>query len=172
MDKAKNIELIFEEWSASFRSKDKKMDAVRGNFQELFQKWSDVGATRDDLHDMYLLKAITVHLPSRQTVKHLYKQQGHLQNKSEKEFADGWNKAIKDVATEAFFEYFPVSVESDRKVYGNLGREEYNHQRRLSSQFPILDTTELEKRLHERNDDLDLEDLKIALLGNGGKKNE
>lgn len=169
MDNSKNIDLIFEEWSANLRSKDRKIAAVRSNFEELFQKWHDAGITRDELHPLHLQNAIKFHQPSPHIAKEAYKRMKNMQRKSEKDFIEGWNKEIKDIATEAFFEYFPLDIEAETKVYGNLGKNEYQHQRRLSSQFPILDTTELEKRLHDRNDDLDLEDLKRALLGDGGK---
>jgi hypothetical protein len=170
MDKSKLIELALTEWTARFNNSSKKTDGARANFEELFQRWKDAGATFDDV-EKYLPKAIKIHQPKPAVVKNTYKKYGHLTGKTEKEYADDWNEKIEATGTEVFFEFFPVTPidhDPEPKVYGNMSASEYRAQRRYSEQFPILNTDELVKAWKEQQEyNLDVEEVLENVLGEG-----
>lgn len=177
MSSNKAIELILAEWIASLKSRDRSAKSIRPNFEDLFERWKLQDASFDDLYDVYLPKAIKAHYPVSSVIKNTYlslKTNVRGFKKSEKEFSDEWLKGIDDIATEAFFQYFPapvIDVDDGPKVYGSMSAKEYNLQRRYIEQFPILDTTELEKQWKQEREMLDLDDLLKNVLGNQDEDN-
>ncbi len=172
MDKNKKLELILTEWVVSLSSKDKRKHTnVRSNFEELFEKWKNAEATFDELYESYLPKAIKAHQPLPVVARKSYQKFNKIKKmeESEKEFIDNWNKSIEDMATTAFFDFFPpptADQDDGPKVYGNMSAKEYRAQRRYADQFPTLDTTELEKQWREQQYNLSIEDMLKAVLGN------
>lgn len=172
MDKNKAIEILLDEWRSSLKSKDRSYKNVRPNFEELFERWYQIGATFDDLYEWWLPKAIKAHQPSpgiaRASYKKLKMVLPHM-DKSEKEFIDDWNQSISDTAKQVFFEFFPPPRLDDDddgpKIHGNMSLKEYLAQRRYAEQFPVLDTTELEERWKNQQYNLDVQDLLKNVLG-------
>ena len=161
--------LIFQEWSASLKSKDRSKGAVTTNFEELFEKLKSSGASFEEAH-VILPRAIKAHLPLPAIARNSYKKLKSLVkniDKSEKEYIDQWHKSIEDQGTQAFFEFFPLPKldDDEPKAFGNMSVKEYRAQRKYADQFPVLDTTELEKRMHDREYDLDIEDMLKSVLG-------
>jgi hypothetical protein len=171
VDKIKLIEIALVEWIAVLKSRDRARKAVRPNFEDLFQKWKDAGATFEDVYENFLPKAIKAHQPNPSVVRNTYKslKQNTSLDKSEKEFADEWNSSIEGTGTEVFFEFFPatpVDHDPEPKVYGNMSATEYRAQRRYADQFPTLDTTELVKQWKKQQEyNLDVEDVLENVLG-------
>lgn len=170
------IKLVLDRWQASLQSKNKKKDGVKSNFEDLFQSWKSAGASFEDLYETYLPLAIKAHLPVPAIARNTYifvKSANKKFNKTEKEFIEDWHKSIHDCATETFFEFFKAPLfdeDNEPKVYGNMSAREYRSQRRYAEQFPILDTTELEKQWQENKYNLDIEDMIKNVLG--GDKDE
>jgi hypothetical protein len=177
MDKNKQIDVILVEWTATLKSRDRSRKSVRPNFEDLFQKWKDAGATFEDLYETYLPKAIKIHLPvnsiARSTYKGLKQKVAGL-DKTEKEFIEEWNASIEGTGTEVFFEFFPATPadhDPEPKVYGNMSATEYKAQRRYADQFPTLNTEELVKQWRSQQEyNMDVEDVLDNVLG--GNKNE
>lgn len=171
MDKNKQLDIILVEWIALLKSKDRSRKSVRPNFEELFQKFKDLGASFDDLYETYLPKAIKAHQPLPSTGRAIYKQlkQKAAIDKTEKEFLDEWNASIEATGTEVFFEFFPatpVDHDPEPKVYGNMSKTEYQAQRRYADQFPTLDTREAVRLWREQTEyNLDVEDVLDNVLG-------
>lgn len=172
MSQNKNIELVFAEWNASLKKRDKTAKSLRPNFEELFSRWKSADASREDIYEIWLPKAISAHNPTSSVVRTVYKRlktdiRGF--DKTEKEFEEHWRKTIADIATEVFFEYFPLSIsvddDTEPKVYGSMSAKEYGLQRRYIEQYPILDTTELEKQWREQQYNLDIEEMLRNVLG-------
>ena len=163
------IGLIFQEWSASLKSKDRAKDAVASNFEELFEKLKTAGVSFEDAH-LLLPRAVKAHQPSAGLVRAFHKKlktSSKFFDKTEKELGEEWNKSIEDTATQAFFDFFPLprlDDDDEPKQYGNMSAKEYRAQRKYADQFPILDTTELEKRMREQAFDLDIQDM-LNVLG-------
>lgn len=176
MENSKLLDLIFTQWSASLKSRDRSSNSVRPNFEDLFQKWKSAGITFDELYESPngispLQKAIKAHQPVDSVARKSYKKFKQIIkefDKTYKEFIDEWNKSIEDTATETFFEFFPppkLDDDNEPKVFGNMSAKEYRAQRRYAEQFPVLNTEELEKRWHEKQYNLDVEDLIKNVLG-------
>lgn len=172
MDKIKQVDLALVEWIASLKSKDRSRKSVRPNFEDLFQKWKDSGATFEDLYETYLPKAIKAHQPLPSTARSIFKQLKQKVagfDKSEKEFLEEWNNSIDATGTEVFFEFFPATPadhDPEPKVYGNMSATEYKAQRRYADQFPTLNTEELVKQWRSQKEyNLDVEDVLENVLG-------
>ena len=149
-----NFDLIYEDWKASLKTRDRSAGSVSSNFEDLFEKLRSAGATFAEAHPM-LPKATKAHQPPPALAKATYRNlrsNPKIAIYSEKEFIDQWNQDIADKATNAFFSVFPVPKNKDQeddepKVYGNMSVKEYKAQRRYSDQFPVLNTEELEKKM-------------------------
>lgn len=149
-----NLELIFDEWKANLKNRDRSGPAVAGNFDELFHELKKANATFEEAHAI-LPKAIKAHLPPIGLAKNIYKN-GKTNPKvacySEKEFIDQWNQDINDKGTAAFFDNFPRAKtdpddDGEPKVYGQMSAKEYRAQRRYADSFPILNTEALERAM-------------------------
>jgi hypothetical protein len=164
------VGLIFQEWSASLKSKDRSKAAVPSNFEELFEKLKNSGVPFEDAHAL-LPKAVKAHQPIAAVARNSYKKIKSVAknfDKSEKEFVDEWNKSIEDVGTQTFFDIYPLprlDEDNEPKQYGNMSAKEYKAQRKYADQFPVLDTSELEKRMRDQEYDLDIEDMLKTVLG-------
>lgn len=171
MDNPKLIEIALVEWVALLKSRDRSRKAVRPNFEDLFQKWKDLGAGFDDLYETYLPKAIKAHQPLPSVARSMYKQikSKTTIDKTEKEFVDEWNQSIEGTGTEVFFEFFPATPadhDPEPKVFGNMSATEYRAQRRYADQFPTLDTREAVRLWREQTEyNLDVEDVLENVLG-------
>lgn len=171
MDKNKLLDVALVEWIALLKSKDRSRKSVRPNFEELFQKFKDLGATFEDLYETYLPKAIKAHQPLASTGRAIYKQlkQKAAIDKTEKEFLEEWNASIEATGTEVFFEFFPATPadhDPEPKVYGSMSATEYRAQRRYADQFPTLDTREAVRLWREQTEyNLDVEDVLDNVLG-------
>ncbi len=174
---ATNIDLILEEWVASLKNKDRTASAVEGNFDELFEILKRANVTFDEAHSV-LPKAIKAHQPSSALIRSTYKvSKSKLGDKTEKEFAEDWNKSIADKGTNSMFAFFPRpkvldEEESEPKVYGQMSVKEYRQQRRHADQYPILDTEALERRLQSEtyNPMEDIKDILGKKDNNGNNK--
>jgi hypothetical protein len=170
-----SVDLIFEEWKASLKVRDRSSKSVESNFEDLFTELKNSGASFEEAYAI-LPKAVKAHAPSLGLAKNTYKNLKHspkISQYSEKEFIDKWNDDIKDKCTAAFFSIYPrpknkdLDDDGEPKVYGNMSAKEYRLQRKYAEQFPILNTAELERRLRD-NSYNPVEDLKHVL---GGDKN-
>jgi hypothetical protein len=149
-----NLDLIFDEWKANLKSKDRAASAVTGNFDELFEELKRANATFDEAHSI-LPKAIKAHLPPPAVAKNTYKlskTNPKVASYSEKEFIEQWHQDINDKGTASFFDIFPrpkVDTDDDGepKVYGQMSAKEYRAQRRYADSFPRLDTAALERAM-------------------------
>jgi hypothetical protein len=160
-----NVDLIFQEWSSSLKSKNKTKGAVY--FDDLFEKFKSAGLSFEEAHAV-LPRAVKAHLPPPALARNVYKKIKNNIDKTEKEFMEEWNKSIEDKATQSFFEFFPLprfDDDDEPKQFGNMSAKEYRAQRKYADEFPVLDTTELEKRMKEQDHDLDIEDMLKRVLG-------
>lgn len=170
-----NLDLIFDEWKANLKQKDRASAAVTGNFEELFEELKRANATFDEVHAM-LPKIIKAHLPPPGLARSIYKTSKtnpKTAAQSEKEFIDKWNQDIDDKGTAAFFDTFPrPKVKSDDdgepKVYGQMSAKEYKAQRKYADSFPRLDTEALERAMIDQtyNPMEDLENILGTKNGN------
>lgn len=149
---ANNFDLIFERWKADLKNKDRTIDAVYGNFEELFNDLRVANATFQEAHS-YLANAIKAHLPPSSLIKNTYrkiKSSPSMWAVSEKDFTDKWNGDISDFATNAFHDTFPLPKEQEDdggpKVYGNnkITEREYRLLRSHANQFESIDLKSLE----------------------------
>lgn len=169
MDKNKLLELALVEWIANLKSRDRSRKNVRPNFEELFQKWKDLGGSFDDLYETLLPKAIKAHQPLPSVARSTFKSLKNKMDKTEKEFIEEWNSSIEGTGQEVFFEFFPATSldkDDEPKVFGNMSVAEYKAQRRYADQFPTLNTDELVKQWREQQEyNLDVEDTLENVLG-------
>lgn len=167
-------DLIFQEWVASLSDRDKTRNAVRGNFEDLFSRMKQDGATLESSYE-YIAKAIKAHSPSASLIKNVYKKMkvsGGMTT-SEKDFGENWCKDIGEVANAAFFEIFPleqkVEEPEEPAIYGNMTAKEYKVQRKHADFYPRLDTEFLEKQLQDKAYD-PMTDINALLGKNGNSK--
>lgn len=171
MEKNKQLDIALVEWIALLKSRDRSRKSVRPNFEELFQKFKDLGAGFDDLYESYLPKAIKAHQPLPSVARNIFKQlkQKTTIDKSEKEFIEEWNASIEGLGTEIFFEFFPatpIDHDPEPKVYGSMSKTEYQAQRRYADQFPTLDTREAVRLWREQTEyNLDVDGVLENVLG-------
>lgn len=150
-----NLDLLFDEWKASLKERDRSAAAVSDNFEALFEELKKANATFDEAHAL-LPKAIKAHQPPSAVARNIYRTTAKTNPKTaaytEKEFIEQWNQDIHDKGTNAFFEFFPrAKVDPDDdgepKVYGQMSAKEYRAQRKYADSFPRLNTEALERAL-------------------------
>lgn len=178
MQKIDAYRVILDEWSSSLSSRDRTKHNIKPNFEDLFQRWKDVGGSFEELYDSFLRAAIIAHLPQPSIARRVYKilkKSVPDFDKSEKEFIASWNKNIEDIGRSTFLEFFPapipIALKKEQPSHGNMSASEYRAQRRYADQFPILDTTELEARWNDRQYNLDIEDMIKNVLGDNNEAN-
>lgn len=150
-----NSDLIFEEWKASLKDRNRSKDSVQGNFEALFEELKKANIDFNEAHAL-LSKAVKAHLPSIGLARNFYKTTKNSPKGtvySEKEFIEEWNKDIEAKGTNAFFEVYPrpkvkdADDDGEPKVFGNMSAKEYRAQRKYADQFPVLNTEELERKM-------------------------
>ena len=149
-----NLSLIFDEWKANLKSRDRSSNAVTGNFDELFETLKRSNATFEEAHAI-LPRAIKAHLPHPAVAKTIYKNSKSnpkVAHYTEKEFVDQWNQDIADKGTASFFDVFPrpkidADEDGEPKIFGQMSAKEYRAQRRYAEQFPRINTEALERAL-------------------------
>lgn len=147
-----NYEIIFQEWKAALKDKDRSTDYVQSNFEELFENLKVAGASFEEAHKI-LPAAIKAHSPTDTLVRVIFKRlkSNLTEFKNEKEFAAHWIEDIGAKGTNALFSVFPRpkgdSEADEPKVNGNMSVKEYKAQRRHADQYPVLNTEELEKKM-------------------------
>ena len=177
METSKSLEIALVEWTASLKSRDRSRKSVRPNFEELFQRWKDLGASFDDVYETLLPKAIKAHQPVASVARATYKSLKSKTSidKTEKEFIDEWNDSIEATGTEAFFEFFPampIDHDPEPKTFGSMSATEYKAQRRYADQFPTLDTAALIKQWREQQEyNLSTDDILENILGDDNETN-
>jgi|SRR5581483_176642 len=174
---------ILKKWEGELRSKDRGWDSVRPNFEELFFDLYKNNVPFEIAHGM-LNQAIAAHFPNHFSANKTWnrvKKSEQYSGTTFKEFLDDWKKGIHDQGMEAFYSiYAPPADKTEETTkeetkYGNMSQKEYRLQRRYAESFPILDTTELEKRLAQGMDNYEdfFKDLdKILEKKNGNTETE
>lgn len=141
------LQLIFDRWKASLRSKDRSTEHVTSNFDELFEDFVREGATLEEARK-FLPIAIKAHQPGPALIRSFWKLSKSKSKNfdiSEKEFGEKWCKDIEDMATESFFNAFPIeTAPTTQQGYsgGKISDKEYKLMRQHADKFkPInLDT--------------------------------
>ena len=171
MSANKTPTLIFEQWAAKLKSKQKTRLTMGELSEELFESLKTNGTSFDEAHEM-ISKAHKALMPPTTLMKRIYQTSNYRGNSTEKEFMDDWLDDIKKSVTESFFSIYPVKTVADDeddapKVYGSMSAKEYKLQRTYADSFPTLNTDELERQLQERRQrkTLSFEDLKNVLEG-------
>lgn len=174
MDKNKLLELALTEWTAKFNKSDKKTKDARMNFENLFQKWKDLGGSFDELFETLLPKAIKVHQPLPSVIRNSYKVLNIQRYKSEKEYIEEWNSSIEATAQEAFFEFFPVTGfdhDPEPKVYGGMSASEHRAQQRYLEQFKTLKLDEAVANWENKKNSLKVETIEESVLEDKNETN-
>lgn len=145
----KNFDLIFEEWKASLKTRDRSKNALEGNFEDFFNELKNAGATFEEAH-AWLPKAVKAHLPSPVIAKNAYKMaksSPRVSSLSEKEFIESWHENIDATATNVFFSVFPREKPKVTEAnHGNIPAREYKAMRAYADSFPILDVEGLKAK--------------------------
>lgn len=171
--------LVFEEWKARLRSKNRDKDHVADNFLELFENIKLSGSSFEEAHSL-LSAAIKAHLPDATVSRRVYEQYKRVvpNAKKEKEFIQSWIDNISNIATESFYDVFEQSLphkreEPVKKYTGNISEGEYKSLRKYADQFEIIDTKELETQLRFGGYmPLDDDDFKGTVLGENNGDNK
>jgi len=143
------LRLIFERWKASLRDKDRSTEHVVSNFDELFDDLAKAGASFDEAYEM-LSAAIKAHQPGPGLIRQYWKitkSRSKTFELSEKEFAEKWCGDIADMATNSFYNSFPMQTQetksSDGYSAGKISEKEYKLMRKHAAQFKPLDFSTL-----------------------------
>jgi hypothetical protein len=155
-------DLLFEQWKTSLIDRDRRTPAIQGNFEDFFETLRLEGLVLESAYE-YLPKAIKAHSPAPSLVKAMFKKLKTNSNfycSNEQEFEEQWVKDITDKANVAFFNIFPLETKKDEErdqpiIYGSMTAKEYKMQREYADSFPVMDTTELEKKLYENYDPME-----------------
>ncbi len=156
-----NLDIIFQEWSASLGgSRPLTSDSTDANFEDLFYSLLKTGASFDEAYP-YLNKAIKHHSPNRAVIKATYAKFKKFE--TEKEFEERWIKSISNKATSIFFSYFPrPQTEQERTAskpvtpapsIGGFSPSEYRDYRAYADGFQAFTDEDLDKLRQERQVD-------------------
>lgn len=152
-----NLDQIFEQWEAALSSKRRRKEFVSDNFDELFEALKAGGATAAEAYT-YLSKAVKAHQPTSDLTRDIWKTLRNTPGNSgrtEKEFADKWNKSIKDKGTTSFYDSFPLPKEADDdgepKLYGDnkISAKEYKLMREHASKFKSVNFDDIKAERSE-----------------------
>lgn len=150
--------LLFEQWKASLKERDRKTPAIQGNFEDLFETLRSEGLTLESAYE-YIAKAVKAHSPEPSLVKTMFKKlkSPTFKHNTIQEFEAAWVKDITERANVAFFNVFPLQTKKDEEelepvVYGSMTAKEYKAQRKHADEYPQFSTEELEKQLAETYD--------------------
>lgn len=149
-------ELIFEKWKAELSKKDRSHKYVESNFDDLF---STLHRSKIKFNEAYsfLNKAINAHYPSRDAVKHTYRNlKSVLYGKTEAEFEKTWKENIDSTAKRVFYSLYPIDGEEKEEAqYGSMSATEYRRQRAYADSFPRIDWENIKWELQSTEDILD-----------------
>jgi hypothetical protein len=136
------LQLVFERWKASLRNRNKSTEHVVSNFDELFDDLSKEGATFDEAHAI-LPTAIKAHQPAPSVIRSYWKlTKSRTKNfdTPEKEFAEKWCGDIADMATNAFYNSFPIQTQPSTVLpTSKIDDKEYKLMRRHADSFKPID---------------------------------
>lgn len=136
MDKKELANQIFLNWKVSLVVKSKKDSSVSGLFDDLFQMLRDIQLDRDEVRP-YVDQAIKTLLPSKVTVKQVYKRSTYSNILTEVEFADSWNQRINDKANESYLSFFPSNLPTEKVIdLRGMSKEDYRAYRQYADAFP------------------------------------
>lgn len=154
------IDLIFQEWKASLKQRDRSSEYVQPNMEDLFSELKRADISFDEAHKLLPL-AIKAHQPSDYIIKITYDRLKSMTHATLKEFGDDWKNDIADKGTNAFFAIYPRSKtdqddDGEPKIYGkitsngtgSMSAKEYKLQRRYAEQFPIIDTKSIARKIN------------------------
>lgn len=147
MSSPDKLQLIFQRWKASLRDRDRSTEHVVGNFDELFDDLAKAGATFEEAHELLPI-AIKAHQPSPGLIRSYWKLMKTRRQKfdlSEKEFAEKWCGDIADMATNSFYNSFPVQEpEVEEPVAkGTITEKEYKLMRQHANKFKPINLDSL-----------------------------
>jgi hypothetical protein len=138
---------MFDRWKASLRDRDRSTENVVSNFDELFDDLSKAGSSFEEAHEILPL-AIKAHQPSPALIRSywkLTKSRSKNFDLSEKEFAEKWCGDIADMATNSFYNSFPVHSPNESTGFPTekIDDKEYKLMRRHAEKFNQLDLSSL-----------------------------
>ena len=146
MSEQDKYRLIFERWKASLRDRNRSTEHVVSNFDDLFDDLAKAGATFDDAHAILPI-AIKAHQPDQGLIRQLWKMKKSNPrfDISEKEFGQNWCNDIADMATNSFYNSFPMPNQSPSTNIptDKIDEKEYKLMRRHADQFRQLDLNTL-----------------------------
>jgi hypothetical protein len=159
------LQFIFERWKASLRDRDRSTEHVTSNFDELFDDLAKAGATFEEAYD-FLPSAIKAHQPAPGLIRSFWKltkSRSRNFDLSEKEFAEKWCRDIADMATNSFYNSFPMQnphKTSEGFAAGKISEKEYKLMRQHADQFNPFDFS----TLPDSNEDLMTDEEEILKL--------
>lgn len=142
------LQFIFERWKASLRDRDRSTEHVTSNFDELFDDLAKANASFEEAYAI-LPSAIKAHQPAPGLIRSFWKLTKTRQRSfdlSEKEFADKWCSDISDMATNSFYNSFPMNSPQqapDGYAAGKISEKEYKLMRNHADMFKPLDLAAL-----------------------------
>ena len=143
MTKKQRASWIFKKWEASLAEKDKTLDSVSTNFDELFHELSILNIPFEEAQE-YVDLAVSAHSPDTDIVKAVYRRKPDFVKKdtSFESFRDKWIKAIKDRAINSFSCFFDDNIVAPTQS-GPMSTREYMAARKYAESFPVIDVTTL-----------------------------
>lgn len=150
-------ELIFEKWKAELSKKDRSRKYVEGNFDDLFSTFHRSKVKFEDAYS-FLTKSIVAHYPSRDAVKHTYRNlKSVLYGKTESDFEKSWKEDIDSTAKRVFYSLYPIDGEEkeEEAQFGSMSATEYRKQRAYADSFPRIDWENIKWELQSTEDILD-----------------
>lgn len=146
--------MILRKWTAELASKDRATSQAHANFSEL---WYDMFVANIDFDTAYskIDDAVAAHSPSKSVTSWVYKSHPAKSSISLRDFTEEWINHLRDVAYQAFYEFYPLEekVKPKRKappsMIGGMPRQEYNRYRKYAEQFPVLTIEEINRRFEE-----------------------
>jgi hypothetical protein len=158
------LRLIFERWKASLRDRDRSTEHVVSNFDELFDDLAKADASFEEAYEILPI-AIKAHQPAPGLIRQywkLTKSRAKNFDLSEKEFADKWCGDIADMATNSFYNSFPMqsTQPSDGYSDGKISKKEYRLMRQHAERFKPIDFS----TLPDANEDLMTDEEEIMKL--------
>jgi len=153
---------IFDRWRSSLVDRDRSINKVSENFDELFYELFKNDVSYDIAEDLSK-EAIAAHLPNLSMAKYIYKRQA-VRDQPFEEFFTGWKELIADKGKRSFYTMYPIPDEKqEEETYGNMSKQEYVRQRRYAAQFPELDLDKIRNMYKDIEDEADV-DFDLDLL--------
>lgn len=137
-DKLTRAQELIDYWKLSLVSKDKTIDNVESNFDEIFNDLYSLDLDYESALG-FLQSIIEAHIPPQSVCKSVYKRSS-FKGLSLHEFSEGWKKRIVDIGNTVFTSYFQPEKPKVKKriTFGNMDPEEYARQRAYADSYPRL----------------------------------